>query len=152
MENNLLHLAEVEVIYKQNYKIIERPKITKAYDAYVLFFRNWNKGKISYLEEFKVMLLNRDNRVLGIVDVSLGGATGTVVDPKIIFAIALKGNASAIILCHNHPSGNLKTSEADRRITEQLKSGGKLLEIEVHDHLIINSDDGYLSFADEGLM
>lgn len=152
MENNLLHLAEVEVTYKQNYKIIERPKVTKAYDACVLFSTNWNKGKISYLEEFKVMLLNRDNRVLGIVDVSLGGVAGTVVDPKIIFAIALKGNASALILCHNHPSGSLKPSESDKRITQQLKSGGKLLEIEVHDHLIINSDNGYFSFADNGLM
>jgi DNA repair protein RadC len=110
MEKDLLQVAEVEVSYKQNYKINERPKVNSSFDAYELFFANWNKGRISYLEEFKVMLLNRNNRVLGIVDISLGGLNGTVVDPKIIFSIALKGNASGVILCHNHPSGNLKAS------------------------------------------
>lgn len=151
MENNLLQVAEVEVSYRQNYKISERPKITQSFDAYQLFLNNWNKGRISYLEEFKVMLLNRSNRVLGIVDISLGGLNGTVVDPRIIFAIALKGNADSLILCHNHPSGNLKASSADIRITQQLKDGGLILGIKVNDHLII-SKEGYYSFGDDGMM
>lgn len=148
---NLLHVAEVEVSYKQNYKINERPRVTSSSEAYELFYQTWNKGKISFIEEFKVMLLNTNNRVLGIVDISLGGLNMTVVDPKVVFAIALKANASSIILCHNHPSGNLKASSADIRITRQLKEGGKLLEIEVHDHLIITSDNGYYSLNDEGM-
>ena len=68
-------------------------------------------GKIAFLEEFKVILLNRSNDVLGIVDISMGGVSGTYVDPKVVFAVALKGNASGIILTHNHPSGSIRLSE-----------------------------------------
>ena len=83
--------------------------------------------------------------------VSRGGVSGTVVDPKIIFKIAVEHLASSIILCHNHPSGNLKPSDADISLTKKIKEAGALLEIPILDHLII-SDTGYFSFADEGLM
>ena len=81
----------------------------------------------------------------------MGGVSGTMADPKIIFAVALKTNSSKLILSHNHPSGNLTPSEADKRLTQKLKEGGKLLDIEVCDHIIV-SNHSYFSFADECLM
>lgn len=86
------------------------------------------------------MLLNRMNKVLGIYLISVGGFAGTVCDPKVVFQAALKTNASSIILAHNHPSGNLKPSDADLQLTEKLKKGGKLLDIAVLDHLILTEE------------
>ena len=97
------------------------------------------------------MLLNRANRVIGISDISSGGVAGTVADPKVIFVIALKANASSIILTHNHPSGNLNLSQQDISLTNRLKQAGEFLQIDVLDHMIITRD-GYYSFADQGLM
>jgi DNA repair protein RadC len=101
-------------------------------------------------EEFWILLLNRANKVIKKRSVSVGGISGTVADPKVIFKIALEHGASAIIIIHNHPSGNTKPSEADIRLTKKLKEAGLLLEIPVLDHLIF-TDNGYLSFADEGI-
>ena len=102
-------------------------------------------------EEFKIMLLNRYNKVIGIFTASSGGIAGTVADPKLIFACALKGAASGIILAHNHPSGSLQASQADIDLTKKLRDGGKLLDIQILDHIIITSES-YYSFADEGLL
>ena len=144
----LFKVAEVEVSYKSNCNITERPKISCANDAYQILKRHWQLGRIELLEEFKLILLNTSNRVLGIVDISVGGVSGTLADPKIIFAVALKTNSSKIILAHNHPSSNLKPSDADIKLTQKLKEGGKLLDIEVCDHLII-TNHSYYSFADD---
>jgi len=89
--------------------------------------------------------------VFGIVDLSTGGGGSTVMDSKVIFTIALKATATSLILAHNHPSGNLRPSSQDITVTEKLVKAAKLLEIEVHDHLII-SENGYYSMAEEGLM
>lgn len=151
MVQNIFKVAEVQVSYKPDYKVSERPKITSSKQAYDLLMQQWDLGKIEFLEQSKMILLNRENRVLGIVDISTGGVSGTILDPKIIFSIALKANTSSIIISHNHPSGNLKPSHADIRLTNQLKEGGKLLEIVVWDHLII-SNDSYYSFADDGMI
>lgn len=97
------------------------------------------------------MILNRAQKVLGICEISQGGSSGTVADPKIIFALALKANASGIIVSHNHPSGNLRPSQADIDLTKKLKEGGKFLELQLLDHVIVTSE-GYYSFADEGLV
>ena len=97
------------------------------------------------------MLLNRANKVLGIYEVSTGGMTGTVADPKLIFVAALKAGACNIMLVHNHPSGNLKPSKQDEQLTYKIKEGGKLLDIVLLDHLII-SNEGYFSMQDEGLI
>jgi DNA repair protein RadC len=102
-------------------------------------------------EEFWVLLLNRANRVTKKKQISLGGVAGTVADPKIIFKLALEELASGIILAHNHPSGNLTASQADIDLTKKLKEAGKLLDIQVLDHLII-AGKRYFSFADEGLL
>jgi DNA repair protein RadC len=102
-------------------------------------------------EEFWILLLSRNNKVIGKELISKGGLSGTVADPKIIFSIALQHQASSIILAHNHPSGNLKPSQQDIDLTKKLYQAGKILDINVFDHLII-TDDGFLSFADEGLL
>jgi len=151
MVQKTFKVAEVQVSYKPEYKASERPKISSSKEAYELLMQQWDLGKIEFLEQSKMILLNRQNRVLGLVDISTGGVSGTILDPKIIFSIALKANTSAIILCHNHPSGNIQPSQSDVRLTNQLKEGGKLLEILVWDHLIITNEN-YYSFADDGMM
>ncbi|MFY0593673.1 RadC family protein [Roseivirga sp.] len=102
-------------------------------------------------EQFWIINLNRSNTLISKKLVSLGGISGTLVDPKVVFKIALENFASSIILVHNHPSGNLKASRSDIRITERIKDAGKLLEISVIDHIIF-TDQGYFSFSDEGLL
>jgi DNA repair protein RadC len=126
----------------------EKVRITCSNDIYQLM-----KGELMDLpkEEFWVILLNRANRLIRKEQISSGGISGTVADPKIIFKAALDHRASSVILVHNHPSGNLKPSQADINLTKKMKEAGKLLEIPVLDHLIFG-DEGYLSFADEGLL
>lgn len=102
-------------------------------------------------EQFYTVLLDRSNRVIDKENISKGGVSGTVVDPKIVFKKAIDNLASSIILCHNHPSGNKKPSEEDKRLTRRLQEGAEYLDLRVLDHLIV-TDEGYLSFADEGLM
>lgn len=101
------------------------------------------------VEEFWIIMLSRSNNVIKKQKISQGGVAGTVADPKIIYKYALEETASGLILIHNHPSGNLKPSQEDIYITQKLKDGGKLLDIQVLDHLII-TDNGYYSFADNG--
>ena len=102
-------------------------------------------------EEFWIVLLNRANKITSKHLISKGGQAGTVADPKIIFNTVLQHQATSVILAHNHPSGNLKPSSADISLTTKLVAAGKLLDIEVLDHLIITDKD-YYSFADEGMM
>lgn len=102
-------------------------------------------------EEFWVIYLNRANRLLHRERISSGGVSGTVVDIKLIFKSALERLASALALCHNHPSGNLKPSDADISLTRKVVQAGKVMDIAVIDHLIV-TDSGYFSFADEGLL
>jgi DNA repair protein RadC len=102
-------------------------------------------------EEFWILLLNRSNQLIRKEFISRGGVTGTVVDPKMIFKPALQHLACSMILCHNHPSGNLKPSEADIKITLQLQQAGRTLEIPILDHLIV-CEEQYFSFADQHLM
>lgn len=115
----------------------------------------WNLMKADLLDEsvehFYVILLNRSNHVIKKQMISQGGTSGTVADPKLIFKHALDNLASAIVLVHNHPSGNLKPSEQDRRLTQRLKEVGRNLEVPVLDHIIF-TDVAYFSFADEGLL
>lgn len=151
VHQQVFKVAEVEVSYKPNYSISERPIIRSSNDTYSLLIQQWDDGKINFIEEFKLLLMNRCNRVLGIVNLSMGGVSGTVVDTKVMFATALKANASAIILAHNHPSESLKPSDADIKLTRRLVECGKLLDINVLDHLIVTRSS-YYSFADECMM
>ena len=113
---------------------------------------NWGLDSIEHIEEFKLLLMNRSNSVLGIMPVSKGGLSGTVTDVRLIFQGAIKANASGIIVCHNHPSGNLNPSESDTKITNKIKEAGNLMDIQLLDHLILTMDGTYYSFADNGLL
>ncbi|MBX2968223.1 MAG: JAB domain-containing protein [Cyclobacteriaceae bacterium] len=150
-ETRLYQVAEIQLLYKSKVKPSERPKISTSRDVHDIFRATWDDTKLELVEQFKVMLTNRANKVLGIFQVSTGGISGTVADPRLIFAAAIKGLASGIILAHNHPSGNLQPSQADIDLTRRMKEAGKLLEIQLLDHIILSSE-GYYSFADEGIL
>ena len=107
-------------------------------------------GELAH-EEFWIVFLNNSNKVLNKLQLSIGGLTGTLVDPRLVFKKAIDCNATAIILCHNHPSGKLTPSEADKQITKKLVAGGLTLDIKVLDHLII-TENAYFSFADENIL
>jgi len=143
-------VTEIRVSYRYRVKPTECPKISCSGDCYKLLKSLWS-NKLEYCEEFYVLLLNQGHKVLGVSKISEGGLSGTVVDPKRVFQVALKSNASAIILGHNHPSGNTQPSDADNRITEKLKKAGSLLDVSVLDHLIITAES-YYSYADNGCM
>ena len=144
-------VAEVELVYKTKVKPSDRPKITSVKDCYQLLKELWNENTIEMQEEFKVLLLNRGNKVIGVYEASAGGITGTVADPRLILAAAIKSLSVSIILSHNHPSGNLKPSQEDINITKKIKEAGNLMNVQLLDHLII-TQNSYLSFADEGLL
>ena len=144
-------VAEVELVYKTKVKASERPKISSSKDIYDVLRQIWDENKIEMVEEFKVIFLNRGNRVTGVYEASSGGITGTVADPRLILAAAIKSLAVSIILSHNHPSGNLKPSRADEELTLKIKDAAKYHDIRVIDHIIVTSE-GYYSFADEGLI
>jgi DNA repair protein RadC len=125
-----------------------KPRITSSTD--VLEIIKPNLLDLNH-EEFWIIILNRANYVLKKTQISRGGISGTVADPKLIFKSALEQGGSSIILVHNHPSGNLQPSQADITLTKNLKEAGKFMEIPVLDHIIV-SDNHYFSFADEGLI
>ncbi|MCM8570320.1 JAB domain-containing protein [Gramella jeungdoensis] len=143
---------EISIKYKGNFKISQAPKISSSVNAAKLLYNTWNKDQIGLQECFKVMLLNNANKVKGIFEVSTGGITGTLVDLRILFAVILKSLSCAVILAHNHPSGTLKPSEADKLLTQKVIKAAKLLDIKVLDHLILTPDGDYVSFADEGIL
>jgi DNA repair protein RadC len=133
---NLLQVAEIELVYKSKVKPSQRPQVKKSREIFELFLRYWDENKIEYIEEFKVMYLNRAQRVLGIYTVSSGSERGTIGDPRQVFTAALKANAALIVLCHNHPSEKLSPSIPDKELTVRMKECGRLLEVTVLDHLI----------------
>ena len=144
-------VQEVQIVYRPKFKASERPQVSTSQEVHCILFNNWDLDKIELQEQFKILLLNRANRVIGIYEVSSGGMSGTVADPKLIFSTALKAGASSIILSHNHPSGNLKPSQADIALTQKIIKAGSFLDIAVLDHVIITSE-GYFSFQDEGII
>ena len=152
MKTNHSTVSEVSLIYRSKVKASERPQIKCSQNAYRLFMENWDQDTIEHVEEFKLILMNRSNAVLGIMDISKGGISGTVTDIRIILQAAIKANASGIIVCHNHPSGNLNPSESDTKLTRKIKEAGHIMDIQLLDHLILTMDGNYYSFADNGLI
>jgi DNA repair protein RadC len=150
--NQQITISEVQLIYKSKVKASDRMKITCSGDAHKIFMDSWNPDTLEYVEEFKILLMNRSNSVLGILEISKGGISGTVTDIRVIFVAAIKANASGIIVCHNHPSGNLNPSQSDTKITQKIKEAGNLMDIQLLDHLILTMDGSYYSFADNGLL
>lgn len=133
---------------RRSAEILQKRSIRSSKDAFESIYAQ--ASDLSY-EKFWIILLDQANQIIRIPEVSEGGVTGTVADPKKIFRLALENGATNLILCHNHPSGQLRPSEADIKLTHKMVSAGKLLDINVLDHIIVGRDD-YYSFADNGQM
>jgi DNA repair protein RadC len=133
---------------RKNTESVKREKISSSRDIYDIFH-----PLLADLpnEEFWIILLNRSNKIIERQKISQGGISGTVTDIRIILKTALEKLASSVILCHNHPSGNPKPSDADISLTQKIKESGKIMDISILDHIII-TDGTYYSFADEGLI
>lgn len=144
------NISEITLCYKQKVRAQDRPEASSSELAYRLFRDNWDDLTINLYEEFKILLLDRSNKCMGIVVINRGGVSSTYVDTKLLFAAAIKSRASSIILGHNHPSGCLMPSMADLALTQKIIDGGKLLDLNVLDHIIV-TDTHYSSMADAGL-
>jgi DNA repair protein RadC len=148
MEIHTKQLNEIQATYKKTE--FNNSKITSSSDG-AKVLRGLLPVDINHRECFITLFLDRANNTCGFVIASIGGVSATIVDQKIIFQHALLCNASSMILCHNHPSGNLNPSDADIRMTNTIKEGGKILSIELLDHVIL-TEDSHFSFADEGII
>ena len=146
-------IPEIEIQVKmKGAKNSQLKVLTSSEDTYEVLKLCFNNYKINWIEEVFMLCLNKSNKLIGFYKVSSGGVSESIVDPKIVFTTALNTPGTcAIILAHNHPSGNLKPSEQDILITNKIKEGGKLLDIKLLDHLII-TDESYTSLTDEGLI
>lgn len=144
-----LGFSEVQIIYKR--KSSTTRKVVSSQTAFDLLKRAYPSDRMDYKEFFYVMLLNRKNEVLGVSCIGEGATSGVVVNKKEVFQLMLRANASAVILSHNHPSGNLKPSMNDIELTKKLVEFSKLIDVQILDHLILTSES-YFSFADEGMI
>lgn len=145
-------VSEIQLSYKE-VKLTSHAAVIKcSSDAAVLLYQSFDAKTIALQETFKVLLLNNANMVKGIYTHSTGGITGTLVDIRIIFAVVLKSLSTSIILCHNHPSGNLKASTLDKELTGKIVKAASYLDVKILDHIILNPDGNFLSFADEGFI
>jgi len=141
---------KLRIVYSKKQNAKDRQKIASSNDAYKILNEIWSK-QIETREEMIILLLDRSNNVLGYHILSMGGITGTVADLRLLFAVALKSLSTSFILSHNHPSGNLSPSQADIDLTNKIKQAGKVMDIQLLDHLIITKTN-YYSFADEGVL
>ena len=149
MKTYMSNMPEITLKYKTgNYK---KTKISTSLDAFQVLLQLYDDDTVDYKETAYVLFLNKANNTIGWMKISEGGTSATIIDQKIIFATALKCNASGIILSHNHPSGQLIASDEDRKMTERMVSIGIILGIEVLDHVIV-CRSGYYSMSDEGEM
>lgn len=146
----VLRVSEIDIFYQPTIKPSERFTVCGSADAENVFRKIWSQP-LELRECFYALFLNRANKVLGYYLVSIGGLTGTVVDVRTVFQAALKANACSVIFAHNHPSGNMQPSDADIQLTRKLKEAGRILEINVLDHLIL-LPEGNTSMADAGLI
>ncbi|MBC31429.1 MAG: DNA repair protein [Muricauda sp.] len=145
-------VSEIRLSYSEKIPVSLQYKIRNSQETAEILYRSWDRGTIAMHETFKVVLLNNGNRIKGVYEISKGGITGALVDQRILFAVILKSLTVAIILVHNHPSGTLGPSEADRAITEKIKKAARLFDIRVLDHLILAPNGEYYSFADNGIL
>lgn len=141
----------ISLSFDKKVKKSELFQITNANDAYTVFQSVFSKDTFDWKEEMIMLCLSRGNKVLGYYKVSSGGIAGTICDPKIIFTVALNCSASYIIIAHNHPSGRIEPSAADRSLTKSLKEAAKLLGMGLVDHIIMG-EDAFYSFADDGAL
>lgn len=144
-------ISKVSIKYDRIVPASKMIKIMSSKTAYSILRKTWNEDLINYIEEFKILLLNNNNKVIGIFDVSKGGQTGTLVDIRTVLAVALASGSTGLILSHSHPTGTLKPSEPDKKLTEKIKKAAALMDIKILDHIIVTDED-YYSFADEGML
>lgn len=145
------NIAEIQISYSPTIEKQFRIRITKSSQAYESLLNSWNKNTLELQEEFKIILLNNANEILGIHSLSKGSTNGVNVDMKLLFAVVLKSCATSIIVAHNHPSGILKASESDIAITKKIKKAGELLDISLLDHIIVTKD-GFYSMVDDNIL
>lgn len=151
--SQLLTVDEVRLVYQTKTKPSLRPKIDCARDINGIMHELLSPDQIALREFFYLFLLNRANKLIGVLKVSEGGIAGTIADPKLIFAAALKAVASSIIISHNHPSGNNKPSQSDIILTNKISKAAKFLDMPLLDHVIVTPEsDRFFSFADEGMI
>ena len=148
-----MKIPEIEMVvrYKNGVKPMKKFNMSKPEDAFHLAREIFNSDTILWKEEAIIICLNCANNVIGYHKISSGGIDATIMDVRVIAQISLLNNASAVIIAHNHPSGNLKPSEYDKTSTNKIKNGLELLRIKLLDHLIID-DSSFFSFANEGLI
>lgn len=138
-------IPEIKVSYVRGKEYLG--KVESSSSVADFFRKTFENGTVELQEAFIVLYLNQRNEIIGYYRHSLGGIAGTVADIRIIYAVALTSLSTAIVLCHNHPSGNLTPSEADKKLTLKYKDAGKLMDIDLLDHIIITKSD-YYSFRD----
>ena len=143
-------LYEITIIYIPLFQLNSLQQISSSRDAHVIFRQSWNQH-IHHRESFYVLFLSKSNKVIAVQEISRGGNHCTVLDVKMIVQSIALLNAGAIIVGHNHPSCNLKPSEADKALTKTIRDVMRLIEVDFLDHLILSPQGGYFSFADEGL-
>ena len=148
---NYYNVPEIILSYKTKFRASERPRITCLEETHDIFRQVWDDERMDMVEEGKVLLLNQGNRVIGLCNMSSGGITGTVMDIRHILALALKANATQIVIAHNHPSDTLAPSNADRAITDKLKEASALMDIRLLDHIIICRSGCYSVMTDDTL-
>ena len=142
-------VAEIEISYKPI--ITDQTVITSSYQAYELINSLWNKETINLQEQFAALFFNQSKKMIGWRVISTGNMTTCIVDIKLLISLALHCMATHVVIVHNHPSGNLKTSDSDETITKTIKDALKLIDVQLQDHLII-VEKGYFSFSDEGFL
>jgi len=135
-----MQIEEVKLVYRNKTKANDRPRIITPETAYKAFMQCWDMDQIELIEECKTMFLDRGMRLMSIASISKGGFSETVVDLRLVFALALKRRANSIILAHNHPSGTLMPSQADINLTKQFTQAGLIMRIPLEDHLIITPE------------
>ncbi len=149
-KNKMQQVCELTISYKPRVKAADRYVIRSSVDAYRLLMQQAFKPEtVEYKEFLKLVLLNKANRVLGITTISEGGMDSTTVDVRLILQTALLAHATAIILAHNHPSGEWMPSRHDDMITKKIKEATGVVDILLHDHIIVTRE-GYYSYKDEG--
>ena len=142
---------KISVKILNNIRINDLTKISSSQDVTTVLRKCFDEDTFLIQEQFIVLLMNNSNKVLGFHSLSKGAINSTLVDIRLVFSTAIKNYATSIIVAHNHPSGNLQPSQADKTLTRKIKEAGILLDIRLLDHVILTEDD-YFSFADEGIL
>jgi DNA repair protein RadC len=145
-----MRVSELKISYEPKVRAADREKISASRDAYNIL-KPFYAGTMEHKECFFALYLNRANKVVGCMKLSEGGITETIIDQRILFEGALLAHSTAIILSHNHPSGQLFPSESDKAATNNIKAACKIMNFQLLDHIIL-TESGYYSFADEGLI